>query len=471
MKTEQTRRTRARSVLAGAALALGSIAGPAFAQRVVIEETHSVISPERRAEHVASFDHVWQTILDHQWDPDFDRAGWDEQRERLRPRVEAAWTDGEARAAMNELIASLGKSHFGIIPSEAYEVITPDEDDDAASSGTGDVSESGQPDDRPKPDAGPGDTGIWVRLRGGELLVVRVREGSPGEAAGVEPGWVIERIGRLDAGRLIEAAETSAGVQRADTIAAMASEARLSGREGTSVEVAFRTPAGVEKTLEIERGPEPGEKVRFGNLPDARVFQETKSLEGGVGYYTLNIFLDPPRVMPAFEAFIREYLDAPGLVIDMRGNHGGIITMSMGMGGWLVDTPNLYLGTLRAQNTELRLVLNPRDVTYEGPVAVLIDEESISNAELLAAGLKDIGRARVFGSRSAGLLLPSVVELLPNGDGFQYAFADYTSASGESPEGVGVEPDETVLETPGTLSGGGDPVLEAALEWIGAQGR
>ncbi len=449
---------------------LGTLAGaPAM--------TNADITPERRAEHLASFDQVWETIRDRQWDPYFKHKEWDRLRLELRPNVEAATNDWEARAPMQELLASLGKSHFGIIPAEAYGVISgDDEEDDTATNESGaddtgdrtaaDTEPEDSGDDGADDDAGPGELGIHPRYRDGKLVVVRVRDGSPADLAGVEPGWVIKRIGSLNDEELFEAARESAGVQRAETIIAMGATARLDGDEGTSVEVEFIDTRGKRRTLELERGPEPGKEIRFGHLPGTRVYQETRTLENGVGYYALDVFLNPPDVMPTFERFVREHMDAPGIVIDMRGNHGGIIPMSMGMGGWFVDEPNIYLGELITPESRLKLVMNPRDVTYQGPVAVLIDEVSISNAELLSGGLKDIGRARVFGNRTAGLLLPSVVELLPNGDGFQYAFAGYESASGNSPEGVGVVPHEEVLETPESLAGGHDPVLEAALSWI-----
>lgn len=442
----------ARATLTGlVCLLLGS---PALAGSppMRVESTRSEISAERRAEHVASFDHVWRTIADRQWDPDFDTAGWERQRDRLRPRVEAAWTDGEARRAMNDLLGTLEKSHFGIIPASSYEVLAPDRE---ATGG-----------DAASPDAGPGDAGLTVRLRDGEFLVVRVRPGSAAAAAGVKPGWSVVEVDGMEVSQILDAAEQSAGVERVETICALAINAWLGGREGEAVEALFRTREGRERDLTLELGPAPGETVRFGNLPDVRVHQDIRTLGNGVGYYSLNVFMDPPRVMPAFEKFVRDHAEAPGLVIDMRGNMGGVIAMSTGMGGWFVDEQNLHLGTMHMPGSDLRLVLNPRDLTFRGPVAVLIDEASISNAELLAAGLKDIGRARVFGARSAGLLLPSVVERLANGDGFQYAIAGYTSASGTSPEGVGVEPDVTIVENAAGLGDGQDPVLRAALEWI-----
>jgi carboxyl-terminal processing protease len=102
-------------------------------------------------------------------------------------------------------------------------------------------------------------------------------------------------------------------------------------------------------------------------------------------------------------------------------------------------------------------------------LAVLVDGSSGSTAEILAGGLKDIGRARIFGTRSAGAALPSVIDRLPNGDGFQYAIANYISKGGKPLEGIGVIPDEEVRLTRRSLLEGRDAVLDAAIDWIGKQ--
>jgi carboxyl-terminal processing protease len=59
-----------------------------------------------------------------------------------------------------------------------------------------------------------------------------------------------------------------------------------------------------------------------------------------------------------------------------------------------------------------------------------------------------------------------VIEKLPNGDGFQYAVANYVSEGGQPLEGIGVKPDVVVKLTREALLAGHDPVLDAALEWI-----
>jgi carboxyl-terminal processing protease len=140
--------------------------------------------------------------------------------------------------------------------------------------------------------------------------------------------------------------------------------------------------------------------------------------------------------------------------------------MAMGIGGWFVREPDQQLGTMTTRDAQLRFVLNPRVETYDGKLAILIDGCSMSTSEILAGGLQDLGRARIFGTRSAGAALPSAIARLPNGDGFQFVFANYASADGEPLEGRGVVPDVEAAPDRAALLAGRDPALEAAMEWI-----
>ena len=101
------------------------------------------------------------------------------------------------------------------------------------------------------------------------------------------------------------------------------------------------------------------------------------------------------------------------------------------MAGWFIDKPDQVLGTMSLRDNTLKFVVFPRPNAFRGSMAVLVDGCSGSTSEIFAGGLKDLGRARVFGTRSAGAALPSVFEKLPNGDGFQYAIANYISEGGQ----------------------------------------
>lgn len=146
----------------------------------------------------------------------------------------------------------------------------------------------------------------------------------------------------------------------------------------------------------------------------------------------------------------------------------------MGVAGHFVDEV-IPLGTMTSRDNEIRFVTNPRRVdsrgrpvqVFDGPLAVLVDRMSASTSEIFAAGLQGIGRARIFGDRTPGQALPSVLVRLPNQDVLQYAIANFTAPDGSRIEGRGVLPDEETPLTRRALLEGRDPPLEAALRWIG----
>ena len=171
--------------------------------------------------------------------------------------------------------------------------------------------------------------------------------------------------------------------------------------------------------------------------------------------------------MSFLETSLETFRNRKGIVIDIRGNTGGLMPMIQGIVGWFVSEP-ARLGELTMRGTDLKLFANPRPWQYEGKVAVLTDEMSISAAELFAAAMQDLGIARLFGNRTAGLALPAAMSKLPNGDGFLYVVADYHTAAGKRLEQSGVTPNVVVELSREELYRDSDPVLSAALDWIRA---
>jgi carboxyl-terminal processing protease len=221
---------------------------------------------------------------------------------------------------------------------------------------------------------------------------------------------------------------------------------------------------GLDLKLQTPRG----ELAGFGNLPPQRVWFAFHKIEN-TGFIRLTEFLDLPRVIPAFGKAIQDCAKCEGLIIDLRGNPGGIGGMAMGMAGWLTERQDQQLGTMYMRGATLKFLINPRADAYTGPVAILVDGTSASTSEILAGGLQDLHRARIFGTRTAGAALPSVITRLPNGDGFQYAVANYISEGGLPLEGNGVTPDVEVRLTRASLLAERDAVADAALEWIRQQ--
>ncbi|MDM7917503.1 MAG: S41 family peptidase [Candidatus Eisenbacteria bacterium] len=400
------------------------------------------LTPSQRELEVASFDQVWTTIRDKHWDSTKVGADWEAARDSLRPKVESAVTREQSLAAMTHLIDRLGQSHFGIIPNTIYQDL----------------------------DAGPrgeGRPGFDLRVVDEQALVVSVEPGSPAESLGVRPGWVISRVRDQDVAAVLDKLSPQfEGKTLRDLVLTNAVLARLSGSIGEIVAVRFLDGGDRRVDLDVPLVAPRGNRVSFGNIPPMYAYFDSRELEGGILYTKISVFFDPGRIMTAFGEAIESNLDAPGLILDLRGNPGGIGAMAMGVAGWLVEGSDRELGVMQTRGSRLKFSISPRARTYGGPVALLVDGLSASSSEVLVAGLQDLGRARVFGTRTAGAALPSTIEKLPNGDGFQYAFANYTSTGGAVLEGRGVEPDEKVVADRASLLSGRDPVLDAAVAWI-----
>lgn len=405
------------------------------------------LTPEQRRLNLASFDAVWRTVRDKHWDPKLAGLDWDGVYAELRPQVEQAATMAAARETIQAALRRLNLSHFGILPRDIYARM-----------------ESG-------PGPQDGDPGLSVRIIDGWALVTAVQPGSPAAQAGVRAGWQLARIGDTTVAPLVQRiAIACVDSTQQDLILTNALRGRLRGPAGSTVEVEFLNERDEPVTLELPRAPLEGQLARLGHLPPVYLTFESRALDDDIGYIAFNLFFDPDRLMSQVEHALRSFWNAPGLVIDLRGNMGGLGGLAMGLAGWFVEHTDQPLGIMRTRDSELRFAIFPRPQVYTRPLAILVDGVTASTAEMFAGGLQDLGRARVFGQPTAGAALPSMIERLPNGDGFQYAIADYVTAKGRRLEGAGVTPDEEIVPTREQLLAGRDPVLAAAIRWIRAHG-
>jgi carboxyl-terminal processing protease len=412
-----------------------------------------------RQTQLASFDEAWQTIHDTYYDPAFAGLDWEAVRDELRPRVEAAASADAARDVIREMLARLGRSHFGLIAS------------------SGAATEGG----------GPATPPFDVRLLDGAVVVTRPHDAaSPAARAPVQPtgtfrvrpGDVLTAIDGRPVSELIDAAVGATA--RARAVAAwQAVEGTLRGEAGSRLIVRVRRPEAADRDVEVTRSVEPGEIVQFGNLPPLRaaVTQREVATAAGarVGFISFNLWLaavgDP--IASAVDAFRGHR----ALVFDLRGNPGGLAEMIRGVAGHVLDEP-LVLGRMQLRGARLEFPANPRRSTpdgrrvqpFAGPVAILVDELTASTSECFAGGLQSLGRARVFGRQTMGQALPALTRQLASGDVLMYGIGDFETSTGQLLEGEGVIPDEVVPLSPSALAAGRDPDLEAALAWVDRQG-
>lgn len=399
------------------------------------------LTPEQKRLNTESFEKVWTTIRDKHWEKNPGGLDWQAIHEEYRPQIDKAQSMEEARKVMRDMLDRLHETHFGIIPSSTF----------------GEVDRDQQ---------GDGTTGMELRVLGHQAVVTRIDPGSPAEKAGVKPGWVVLSAAGKDLAPVIEKLQATQIIHELQLERVI--DSRVSGPVGAKIHVVFLDGANKNVALDLDLGMPRGELTHFGNLPPEYVWIETRKIDGAE-YIRFNLFLDLVRVMSKFSDTVGSCLKCDGVIIDLRGNPGGIGGMAMGMAGWFIDKSGQRLGTMVMRTNQLNFVVNPRPQVFEGPVAILMDGSSASTSEIFAEGLKDLGRARIFGTPSAAAALPSIIDKLPNGDGFQYAMANYISEGGKALEGNGVTPDQEVKLTREALLAGHDPVVDAAIQWIQQQ--
>ncbi len=406
---------------------------------------------------LATFDSV-RSMVGRTWvDTAFTMGRWRAVGDSLRPIAARSMSRPELHRVIRELLGAIGESHFYLIPASVARELH--------------VS---------RPAAGNGATGVNVRVAEGRIVVWKVDAGSPAAAASVAPGEVVDSIGARSAPVALTRVRALDGTAERRALADLlfGLNAMLSPAEGDSVRMVTTTANGGRMTRMLVAGAAKGTITKFGNLPPMAARVESHRLavtgaSGCVGVVSLSVWL--PAVAPDIDRALGAVRDCRGIVLDLRGNPGGVAGMVMGTGGHFLDS-TVSLGTMRMREGELRYVVNPRRVDaagrvvspFAGPLAILVDPMTASTSELFAAGMQRIGRARVFGEQSSGQALPALMERLPSRDVFVHAIADLVGPDGQRIEGDGVVPDEIVPITVAALARGSDAALESAVAWIGS---
>jgi carboxyl-terminal processing protease len=413
--------------------------------------TASVSRPAAQApQGVETFDAAWRIIRDSHFDKTLNGVDWDAVSRELRPKAEAARTPGELRAVIRDMLGRLGQSHFALLPASA----------DSTADTPKDLS---------------GTPGFDVRLLGDDLIVTEIDANGAAAAAGVRTGWKVQAIDGTTVATLLAGLPESLAPRLRNVEAWRLAHTRLHGPSGSRAAVIFEDGTGTAARLEVARRVEGGQPVTVGNLPTmfVRVKSERATTPAGrtAGVIAFNVWMT--AVDPLFQQAVDEFRSSDGIVVDLRGNPGGLAAMLMGISGHFIDERKT-LGEMKTRDNPLRFVVNPRRVNargervqpFAGPVAILVDSLSGSASECFAGGMQALGRVRVFGQQTMGQALPALFSRLPNGDVLIHAYGDFVTADGTRLEGRGVVPDHVVPLDRAQLLGGHDRTLEAALAWF-----
>lgn len=237
---------------------------------------------------------------------------------------------------------------------------------------------------------------LLAERRGGDVCIAEIKEGSSAQNAGLRLG---ERVLSVDDAPIAQtvAACTPACLTRADSAADWyAINSAIAGKRGMARTIVVRGADGATRTVPLPL-------VQQSPAPDV----EFRALDGGFGYIRIRTFADT-AVLDEFDAALVSLRATRGIIIDVRGNGGGDTAIARPIMGRFIAERKPYAFMRRRAGRGLSArwteYVEPRGpFTYDKPVIVLTNHWSASMAEGFPMGMRDIGRARIVGTRMLGV--------------------------------------------------------------------
>jgi carboxyl-terminal processing protease len=400
-----------RMLTVTAAMSLVLIAAPVLAADpeapTPVPVAAAVASPERARMNQRVFDRVWYEVRGQYYDPELHGVDWNAARRTWRPVALAAPDDRTLYRALGEMLDLLDDDHAGASPPAVA---------------------------RRQDTVRQRRAAIGVSLRpepsGESYLIEQVRPDSPAAEAGLAVGW------RLVTG------EGAPWTPEQDIA------------EGRPVTLSLVDTDGAARTLTlIPRLMEPAPAFVADHSRPGVLVLTVDGFEAGLGRWMGDQLANlPPET---------------DVIIDLRGNPGGRLAEADAVLSCFLPRDRLWAARTgrSGRRVDLRTAggCGDLDQPVTNEVAVLVDANSRSAAELTPAALQEAGRAVVVGAPTAGSVLISQETRLPDGGRLSLSRADFVTVGGVRLEKRGVTPDVAAPLTPEDRLAGRDPGLGAAL--------
>lgn len=263
-----------------------------------------------------------------------------------------------------------------------------------------------------------GGVGIEISLKQGRLTVVSTFEGTPANLAGIQSGDQIVGI----------AGEPTDDMTLFDAVR------RVRGKEGTSVILSImREGLSTPQEYTVQREIIHIVSVSHRSLGDEVAFIRIRTFNKSTN----------EELGAALRALRND--DSKGVILDLRGNPGGLLEESIDVAGRFLRKGQLVVETRsRVPDQNIKFVNRHRRGLSDRPLVVLVDRGSASASEIVASALQDYRRALIVGETTFGKGTVQTIIPLSDGSALRLTVANYYSPRGREIQDVGVWPDVVV---------------------------
>jgi len=280
-----------------------------------------------------------------------------------------------------------------------------------------------------------GGIGVYLKDVEGKIKVLYVIPDSPAKDAGMREGDIIIEVNGISVIGL-----------KIDEVTDM-----IRGTVGTAVR------------LKVTRGADTLEfSIVRQTITTKSVYSEIR--EGNIGYMRL-IQFGYSASYEFIEAYNTLSAEAAGLIIDLRANGGGELNNTLSIASKFLPESRTILW-YRDKSGILEECTSYSETKINLPVVLLIDENSASASEVLAAALLDNGVATAVGAKTYGKGVIQTRKTLSDGGHLYITYAEFLSPNKQQINGIGITPNIMVEITDADLAAGNDPQLVAAINEV-----
>lgn len=349
------------------------------------------------------FEKNWLTVKNEYYDPSFNHQHWIRWKNHYQNKIK---TEEDAKVAIETMLASLDDPYSRHLTKEEFS--------EQNTSITSKIS------------------GIGVNIinDSGKIKIISVIEETPAQFADLKPDDVILAIDGK----------------------------KVSGLSLAEVSNLVKGPVNTFVNIDILRKKDKLNKKII--RKEIKIKTVKSSTDKNIGYIQISSFISNSTPNEFLEA-LENTQDTKGLIVDLRGNTGGLLTNAIFIANLFIEKGKL-VSIVGRNGYRYDVMAQDTNVQIKKPIILLVNGTSASASEILSGAMKDYHKAKILGTKTYGKGMVQKIIAMPNETGLNLTVAKYLTPKGKDINKKGISPDIEVKFTQKDINAKKDIQLETA---------